>query len=39
LQMDAYHKEMSDEIMDQISSRVHIHEAYRLLDNMISKRK
>jgi carboxyl-terminal processing protease len=39
LTADGYHKEINDDIITQIRSSVYIREAYRLLENIITKKK
>ncbi|HEX8060306.1 MAG TPA: S41 family peptidase [Cyclobacteriaceae bacterium] len=39
LTVDTYHKEINDDILSQVRASVYIHEAYRLLDNIITKKK
>lgn len=38
LKHDVYHQEMNNQILKQVGSSVHIQEAYRLLDKVISKK-
>lgn len=39
LQLDSYHTEMNKEIIGQVTSSIYIQEVYRLLDNIITKKK
>lgn len=39
LKLDAYHAEMNKEILSQVASSIYVQEVYRLLDNVVAKRK